>query len=316
MTETLHTCPDCGARGLLARGLTAHRGSRHCQRRAAARASGSSLPAPISPLSPMSKKSSNTSLAAPQTIDIEPAAGAVQIDPWAKARRLVEAATLFQRASLAAQILAGMELLTLHKRWGVKPGRPAKLPHDAVISPGSKPHDVALIPGKWADAVKQQLGISCDTASRWMEMAKAAKPRLAKADLDLGAILEKNPGALTPAEQELLKKAVHKISDGRTQMEFLLECGAVKAPQGSGAKGGNTRATLTSGDDTADQGEGEPTAAEPAAWDPRAEKLNALLMEAMQDGWWNDCAEAARRTLHGNLVDAVSAVAATLKPKA
>ena len=310
--EILHTCPSCGRGNFTERGLRTHR----CERRPD-RPSGSSLPAPISPLPAMSKAHPKAPLS-PAVIEIEPAPGAVQVDPWAKARRLVEAATLFQRASLAAQILAGLELLTLHKTWGVKRGGDRKSgskPHDVALigGEGAKPHGVALIP-KWSDAVKKHLGISDQTAARWMEMAKAAKPRLSKSDLDLGSILEKNPGALTPAEQELLKKAVHKISDGRTQMEFLLECGVTKASQGSGAKGGNTRGGGAGGDNN-DGEAGEP--AVPAdGWEPRAKGLNNLLVEALGDNPWNECNEAERRILHGNLIDAAKAVAATLKPKA
>jgi hypothetical protein len=145
-----------------------------------------------------------------------PATGLATVDPvagqWARARSYVEAATLFQRASLAAQIMAGMELLELHKGYAGAGRR--KFSHDVKIS--------------WEDAVKQELGISYQTAYRWMGMAKAARPRLTKGDIDLGRLLEKHPAALTPAERELLKKAVHKISDGQTQMEFLLSCGVSK----------------------------------------------------------------------------------------
>ena len=221
MDNALVTCPDCGTPNFSPRGLKAHRGNLNCQRRltAAAEAAADALPATrFSPLTtpskPMSKALAKTS---PTTIDIEPAAAAP--DPWAKARLFVEHATLFQRASLAAQIMAGFELLALHKSLGMRQGKRSdrNFPHSA---------------GSWEKAVKTELGISADTASRWMGMAKEAKPRLSKGDLDLGAILEKHPGALTPAEQELLKKAVHKISDGRTQMEFLIDCGAIPGEVG------------------------------------------------------------------------------------
>jgi|GEM_PF-3428420 len=166
----------------------------------------------------MSKSSSKLVVAA--TVPVAVALPQIE-QQWQRAKRYVESATLFQRASLAAQIMAGVELTALHKAWGVGRGGNRR----------SKPHSVALIPS-WAEAVKTQLGISDQTAGRWMEMAAAAKKRLSKGDLDLGALLEKHPGALTPAEQELLKQAVHRISDGRTQLEFLLECGGVKPGQG------------------------------------------------------------------------------------
>lgn len=239
---------------------------------------------------------------APAVIEIDPAVPV--LDPWAKAKRYVESATLFQRASLAAQIMAGVELAELRKTFPETRGRPAK---------GNKPHDAVI---SWAEAVDQKLGVSPDTAARWVEMAHAAKKRLSSGDLTLGAILEKHPGTLTSAEQELLKTAVHKISDGRTQLEFLLECGVTKAPQGSGARGGNTRPAALANAAAANEAgtEGAP-AAEPAdAWEPRAKHLNDLCVEALGDQWWNECGEAERRRLHGNLLDAVNAISATLKP--
>ena len=51
----------------------------------------------------------------------------------------------------------------------------------------------------------------------------------------------------------------------------------------------------------------------PITEDPRAWKLNQLLEEALLDGWWHDCSDQFRRTLHGNLLDATTKVAALLK---
>lgn len=255
----------------------------------------------------MSNTRSNDSQA-PAVIDIEGASPA-PLDAWNKVRRYAEHAALFQRASLACQIMAGFELIALRDSSKAKAGR-----RPAGNVSGSRTHS-----GEGFQAEVEKLGgISRSTAYEWMEMAKAAKPRLARGDFDLAAVLEKSPASLTPAEQELLKKAVHKISDGRTQLHFMLECGVTKAPQGSAAKGGNTRAA---GDGAAAEG-GEGTDAATAetapvdGWEPRAKSLNNLLVEALGDGWWNECHEAQRRELHGNLLDALNAVAASLKPKA
>lgn len=156
----------------------------------------------------------------------------------------------------------------------------------------------------WEEALKQQLGISKATAWRWMEMAKAARPRLAKSDLQLGSILQKHPGSLTPAEQELLKRTVHKISDGRTQMEFLLEEGMIKKPQGSAAKGGakgnGPAAKLTPAEATTQLAREQTT------------RLIALLEEALTDKPFNSGTKAQRTQLHGLLVDLTSAVKETL----
>lgn len=258
---------------------------------------------------------SKTALNSAEIIDIEPAtlptpsAALPALDPWAKVRRYAEHAALFQRASLACQIMAGFELIALRdatkrqgKRSDTSSASRKKLDGNTSASRNNS--------GEGFLAEVEKLGgISRSSAYEWMEMAKVARPRLAKGDYDLAAILEKHPGALSPAEQELLKTAVHKISDGRKQMEFLLECGAIKAPQGSGAKGGDTRAAAAANAAAAEGTEPVPF----DGWEPRAKHLNNLIVEALGDGWWNECNEAQRRELHGNLVDALRAVAETLK---
>lgn len=211
-------------------------------------------------------------------------------DRWQRARNYVEGAALFQRASLAAQIMAGFELAELNKIYNRQGKR-----SDLTLS-----HDDTKL--SWEEALKQHLGIGKMTAWRWMEMAKAAKPRLAKSDLQLGAILEKHPGALTGPEQELLRHAVHKISDGRTQMEFMLEEGIIKAPQGSGAKGGNTGGRQATNVEVLAEGQREQT-----------RLLINLLTEALTDRPWNPADEADRRKLHGLLIDTASAVKETLR---
>jgi hypothetical protein len=71
-------------------------------------------------------------------------------------------------------------------------------------------------------------------------MAKVARPRLKKAGIDLAdlQLLELNPTKLLPAQREALTKAVHKITDGKTQTEFLIEEGIMKVPQGGAGTGG------------------------------------------------------------------------------
>ena len=98
---------------------------------------------------------------------------------WAKARRYAEAATLFQRASLAAQIMAGFVLCDLNKVYN-RQGKRSDL--------GTSSHDETKL--SWDDALEKYVSISRPTAYRWMEMARAAKPRLNKGDIDLGAILD------------------------------------------------------------------------------------------------------------------------------
>jgi len=231
--EVLHTCPRCGRKNFTTRGLKAHvcKGPQIVTFEVVEPSRALALPDKPDPIA----------------------------EQWAKARRYVEAATLFQRASLAAQIMAGFVLLDLFKGFRETRGGDHKssrylVENQKFHSETFDFHPPVTVSEKrelWEEAVKRELAISKVTAWRWMEMARAAKSRLTKGDIDLAAILEKNPGAITPAEQELLKRAVHKISDARTQMEFLLECGVTKAPPAYHGGGG--------AHDTADD-DGEPPA--------------------------------------------------------
>jgi hypothetical protein len=156
--EILYACPLCHRSGFTKRGLLAHRCEAKADRAglsgheyakaivtqskaftSSARHSDSNAGS-LSLSLPMPK----TALSASEPpLEIEPAAAVSTVvvvdppaDPWAKARRYVEAATLFQRASLAAQIMAGLELDALHKKLGMRSGKrtdkqPLNLPHCA-----------------------------------------------------------------------------------------------------------------------------------------------------------------------------------------
>lgn len=69
--------------------------------------------------------------------------------------------------------------------------------------------------------------------------AKSRLKKLNSPDAEiLRQIVELPPGEIEGKNAEILEKAVHKISDGQSQMEFMREDGVLKLPQGSGAKGG------------------------------------------------------------------------------
>lgn len=147
-------------------------------------------------------------------------------------RRWVDAAEKFGRCAVACQVMAGFELLELKKALGFVQGRkPAG---------GKNRNDCGF--STWEEYVRSEVGLSDRTAFNWMRMAEAAKPRLKKLS-GIGAlirdILTKPVADLSPTETQLLTDAVHKLTDGRTQMDFMVELGLAKAPQGSAAKGGN-----------------------------------------------------------------------------
>lgn len=165
-------------------------------------------------------------------------------------------------------------------------------------------------------------GLSLRTAQKYMALADGLKGKALKNES--GAflkLLDAAPSTLSDKDQATLTKAVGKVTDGKALSELYQDFGIVKKPQGSGAKGGKPKAATTTPEGTSEaDADAEPetdanTSKIPAGWEERAYHLNQLLEEALTDGWWNDCTEAHRRTLHGNLVDAQARVAETLKEK-
>lgn len=144
---------------------------------------------------------------------------------WGRVRRFAEAARQFGRAQVACQVLAGLELIELKKQNRIRAGRPASV-------------DQPL----WADLVAENAGVSDDTARNWIRMAEGVRPRLKKLP-GVGALfrelLERPIHELTTEQHHLLEQAVHKVTDGMTQIEFLRELGIAKLPPGYGSKGGN-----------------------------------------------------------------------------
>jgi len=159
-------------------------------------------------------------------------------------------------------------------------------------------------------------GLSDRTGRRYMALGSGIKGKVLKsatvADLKL---LDSAPSSLSAKEQATLTKVVAKITDGKAMSELYQDYGIAKKPQGSGAKGGDTRRPeAAEGESTAETAAPEPASGGmPINEDPRAWKLNQLLEEALLDGWWHDCTDQFRRTLHGNLLDATAKVAALLK---
>lgn len=153
------------------------------------------------------------------------------VDPemrWATVREHVALATKFAHGQLACQVVAGMELAALKKEFGISAGRPStKLPHGAVIK---IPH--------WDDLVKERAGISDDTARRWIAMAEGIKKKwknLPSASL-LRMLVQSPPSQWSDDDTKAIFTALHKCTDGLTQMEFMLDIGVAKKP--SGGKGG------------------------------------------------------------------------------
>ncbi|ACB76673.1 hypothetical protein [Opitutus terrae] len=190
----------------------------------------------------------------------------------------------------AAAVIAGLELKALKKECG---------------------H------GNWEEffaSALQQHGLKLRTAQNYMALADGLKSKALKTQPDAFLkLLDSAPSELSKADQQKLTKAVGKVTDGKALSELYQDFGIVKKPQGSGAKGGNTRGK--GGTDTGDDADAPAPKPEDAGWHEITKLLNNLLVEHLEpdNHFWNQCTEARRRELHGNLVDACEAVGATLK---
>lgn len=155
--------------------------------------------------------------------------GGIQISGTVEGvRRWVDLAGKFERAKTACQVMAGFELIELRRTSGFLHGGDRKSVHKAE--------------GTWEEFVKAEFSISSDTARAWIKMAEAIRPRLKKlpglGDL-LAEIVDLPISQLDADKQQLLSDAVHKLADGKSQMEFMWDLGIAKLPQGHAAKGGD-----------------------------------------------------------------------------
>ncbi|MCX8156175.1 MAG: hypothetical protein N3J91_06995 [Verrucomicrobiae bacterium] len=144
-------------------------------------------------------------------------------DPWGQVSRYALLAARFMHASLACQAMAGFILIELRKNFAVrKPGRPSSSSISAELD--------------WEDACFDA-GISATTAWRWMKLAQAIKPRLRRlgAEERLRELINSSPSTWNQDETDLVFKSLEKITDGKTQLDFLSEIGLAKrAPGGPG----------------------------------------------------------------------------------
>lgn len=144
---------------------------------------------------------------------------------WDGARDWLDRARRAQEIVLYCQVMVGFELLALRESLGETRGRP-KL--------GVEPQ------ASFVDTAAAETGLGRRTVFKLMVMAEAVVPKLRQhSSLLRGFDPFANPIAALPAPQkEALSSAVHKLTDGLTQADFLVGLGLAKAPQGSATTGG------------------------------------------------------------------------------
>lgn len=162
---------------------------------------------------------------------------------WSRAKGLLADLKSHVRRSLAAQVLIGKELACLKKKLGFTRGG------DRYGSNGPNPQCVGLVgkPGTWEELCKSELGISDQTATRWIRCFESAteraKARRNKARRENNAdelitwelacrLLTIPADELDGKELEQLAECVGRIVDHDSQADLLDELGISKRPAG------------------------------------------------------------------------------------
>jgi hypothetical protein len=154
------------------------------------------------------------------------------------ARKCLAAAKGYVQQGAGFMLLAGVELRRLKKLHGVKRGGDRKSDQTRRGS--------GLI--GWNEICERELGITDDTANKYILMAESAKERV-KVLKDLEEKLLSTPFMrLTEAERAKVTKSVSKLCDGQTGKEVMQALGIAKADPGSNLgkdrnKGGNSTAS-------------------------------------------------------------------------
>ena len=130
---------------------------------------------------------------------------------WDGVRHWQHAAKMFEQGKLFSQVMIGFELLALHKANGISQGKRSDLSHVGTSE-------------DWDSILEEEAGLSRSTAYRYMDMAKAAAPRLKK----LPALKNFDPFATSLAklgepQRAALTSAVKKLTDGKSQADFFNE---------------------------------------------------------------------------------------------
>ncbi len=192
--------------------------------------------------------------------------------------------------------MAGFHLIELQTALRLGQGQYSRSkPNDSVLIEGHKPNDSVYGHKSWAEFVKSEVGISDDTARNWMNMARAAAPRIRK-ETGFKELPLLNPSEMTAEQEKSVDAVVHKLADGKSQMDFMMELGLAKKPQGSGAKGGHKPA--------ADPNKPKPENPEQQAaidiWTPI---LRDLELEGLDEKSWAHLPDALLARLKGILID-------------
>jgi len=168
---------------------------------------------------------------------------------WDGARQWLNAAGLMEQSKLFCQVMAGFELISLHKN--VTHGGDHRSSSQNGNLKNANEIDVSQN-GKgltWDEILEKETNLSTSTAYRFMDMAKAAAPRLKKIvalrDFDP---MSKPMNLLTAPQKNALATGVKKLTDGKTQKDFAEQLGLWKKPSGNASPTPGSRRKLSIGE--------------------------------------------------------------------
>jgi hypothetical protein len=117
--------------------------------------------------------------------------------------------------TVAAKVCLGMTLQALKEKEGYRAGRPTE---EGKIT--------------WPQLLQQELGISDDTARRFMDAGHAVKAKLTKigGSAHLLGLLDKPVHTLSKADAKTLQDAIRTATDGESLTSLLQEFKLIKCP--------------------------------------------------------------------------------------
>lgn len=140
-----------------------------------------------------------------------------QMQEFDQARKYVAEIGHLGRKAQHVSLLLGFELNKVKAALGERRGGDRK-------SADQKPHGAVF--DRWEDLVFQQTGLSVDTCTRWMTIAKGASKSLPI--LTAKDVMEKPFHMLPEKRQEEVSKILNKAVDGRTMHEMMVAFGIWK----------------------------------------------------------------------------------------
>lgn len=163
-----------------------------------------------------------------EALDVLPPVPSKETDPLStqffQAKTYLNGLKAMGQGAAVLAVLLGTELARLHKLYGVKAGRPKNNSHNVVGI-------------KWEQLVKQELGISDESARRYMDLAEGAKKRLPEFAPIAEELLTTPLASLPETRRAELAEKTRNILPSESAQELAIEWGLSRRAK---PRGGDT----------------------------------------------------------------------------